>query len=264
MINTNPAASPHSAPNQYTTEGIARDITERKKMEEQLQHSQVLASLGEMAAGISHEVNNPLGIVLLYSELLLKSDVPPQAKKDLRIIYKEAKRASKIMRDLLTYSRKLTPHMRRSNLHGILKKVLDMRQYEEKVQNISVSTNLLDGPLYVSGDSSQLTQVFMNLMLNAEEALQEHQGGNIKVTTAADGEWAKISIADDGIGIAEGKLNQVFHPFFTTKRVGEGTGLGLSTCYGIITAHAGLIRAENNEMGGATFTVQIPLARARR
>jgi len=240
--------------------GISRDITERKQIEEQLQHSQVLASLGEMTAGISHEVNNPLGSVLLYSELLLKSGVPRQTRKDLRIIHNEAKRAAKIMTDLLAYSRKLTLHMRRSNLHSILKKALDMRRYEEKVQNISVSTNRLDGPLYIRGDSSQLTQVFLNLLLNAEEALQEQKGGNIKVTTETDGEWAKVSIADDGPGIPEDKLSQVFHPFFTTKKVGEGTGLGLSTCYGIITAHNGLIRVENNDNGGATFTVEIPLA----
>ena len=237
-----------------------RDVTERKRAGEQLQHSQVLASLGEMAAGISHEVNNPLGSVLIYSELLLKSDVPRQTRKDLRIIHNEAKRAVRIMTDLLAYSRKLTHHMHRLNLHSILKKALDMRRYEERVQNISVSTNLLSGPLYVKGDSSQLTQVFLNLMLNAEEALQEQKGGNIKVTTEADGEWAKVSIADDGAGIPEDKLSQVFHPFFTTKKVGEGTGLGLSTCHGIVTAHGGLIRAENNDKGGAIFTVELPLA----
>ncbi len=243
---------------------VITDITERKKMEEQLQHSRVLASLGEMTAGISHEVNNPLSSVLLYSEILLKSDVPRQARKDLKIIHNEAKRAASIMRDLLTYSRKLTPRMRRSNLHGILKKVLDMRRYQDTVHDINVSGNLLKGPLYVNGDSSQLTQVFLNLMLNAEESLQEHKGGKIKVTTEIDGEWAKISIADEGTGIPEDKLSQVFHPFFTTKKVGEGTGLGLSICYGIIMAHGGLIRAENNEMGGATFIVELPLAKTRR
>ncbi len=241
------------------TLGYFLDITDSKKMEEQLQHSQLLASLGEMTAGIAHEVGNPLASILLISELVTQSDIPPQARKDLRTIRNETKRAGKIMRDLLTYSRKLTPHMRRLSLHHILKKVLDMRQYEEKVQNISVSTNLFKDTLYIDGDSSQLTQVFMNLMLNAEEALQEHNGGNIKVTTEADGERAMITIADDGIGIPEDKLSQVFDPFFTTKEVGKGTGLGLSICYGIVMAHNGLISAENNEKGGSTFTVYLPL-----
>ncbi len=243
---------------------VVQDITERKQAQEQLQHSQLLASLGEMTAGIAHEVNNPLSSVLLYSELLMGSDVPSQIKKDLKVIHDEAKRAAMIMTDLLTYSRRVESQMRRLNLHGILKKVLDMRRYEEKVQNITVSANLLDGPLYVKGDSAHLMQVFMNLILNAEEALREGNGGNIIITTQIDREWGKVSVADDGTGIPEENLERVFYPFFTTKQVGEGTGLGLSVCYGIVTAHGGLIHAENNKMGGATFTVELPLAETRR
>ena len=126
---------------------IVKDISERKRMEEQLQHSQLLASLGEMTAGIAHEVNNPLGSIMLYSELLMENGVPPQVKKDLRVIHDEAKRAAKIMADLLTYGRRVKPQMRRLDLHSLLKKVLDMRRYEQRVRNISVSTNLLKGPL---------------------------------------------------------------------------------------------------------------------
>jgi signal transduction histidine kinase len=154
--------------------------------------------------------------------------------------------------------------MRCLNLHRIIKKVVNMRRYEERVHNITTSSNLLDDPLHVIGDSSQLMQVFMNLMLNAEEALKKSDGGNIIIDTQRDRGWARISIADDGTGIPQGDLKQVFYPFFTTKQVGAGTGLGLSTCYGIITAHNGLIRAENNEMGGATFIVELPLAEVRR
>ncbi|GAF74868.1 unnamed protein product, partial [marine sediment metagenome] len=241
-----------------------RYAIERKLAEEQLQHSQLLASLGKMTAGIAHEVNNPLGSILLYSELLMASDVPSRIKKDLRVIHDEAKRATRIMTALLTYGRRVKPQMHRLNLHVTLKKVLSMRRYEEKVHNITVSTNLRDGPLYVKGDSSQLAQLFMNLMLNAEEALGESNGGNIVVATQIDGKWAKVSIADDGIGIPQENLSQVFHPFFTTKPVGEGTGLGLSTCYGIVIGHKGLIYADNNEMGGATFTLELPLAQTRR
>jgi PAS domain S-box-containing protein len=236
------------------------DITELRKTQEQLQHSRLLASLGEMTAGIAHEVNNPLGSILLYSELLMANDIPSQSKKDLKIIHEEAKRAAKIMTDLLTYGRRTKSQMRRLNLHKPLKKVLEMRQYEQRVQNITVSSKLHNGPLYVNGDSSQIMQVFMNLVLNAEEALRESKGGTIIITTQATGEWAIVSISDNGVGIPYTDLNQVFYPFFTTKQVGEGTGLGLSTCYGIVTEHNGLIRAENNEKGGATFTVELPLA----
>ncbi|MEE9398646.1 MAG: PAS domain S-box protein, partial [Dehalococcoidales bacterium] len=200
------------------------DITEYKKLEEQIQHSQVLASLGQMTAGIAHEVNNPLGIILLHSELLKESNIPAAEKKDLKVIHNEAKRAAKIMTDLLAYGHKVQPHMRHLDLHKILRKVLDMRRYQEKVQNITVSTEFVERPFYVKVDSSQLTQVFVNLMLNAEEALSESKGGSIAITTRINGEWAKVSIADNGIGIPEENLSQIFHPFFTTKQVGEGTG----------------------------------------
>jgi signal transduction histidine kinase len=212
-----------------------------------------------MTAGIAHEVNNPLGSILLYSELLLASDVPPQVKKDLKIIHEEAKRATKIMTDLLIYGRRTKPQVRRVNLNGLVKKVLEMRRYQHKVQNIKVTVQLADAPLYVKGDSSQLMQVFMNIVLNAEDALREHKGGSIIVNTQANTRWAKVLISDDGPGIPEDLINQIFYPFFTTKPIGEGTGLGLSICYGIVTAHNGLIRAENNTMGGATFVVELPL-----
>ena len=240
---------------------LYQDVTELRRVQEQLRHSQLLASLGEMTAGIAHEVNNPLGSVLLYSELLVAADVPRRVKKDLKIIHDEAKRAARIMTDLLTYSRKVNGEGHRLDLHKVIRTVLDMRRYAEMVQNITVTADMVEGPLHVKGNSSQLTQLFMNLMLNAEEALKQAGGGDIIVTTRADGEWAKISVADNGPGIPPENLQQIFYPFFTTKQVGEGTGLGLSTCYGIVTSHQGLIRAENNEMGGATFTVELPLAK---
>ncbi len=244
--------------------GIVTDLTELTKTQGQLRHSQLLASLGEMTAGIVHEVNNPLASVLLYSEMLMTDDVSQQVRKDLKVIHDEARRAATIMSDLLAYSRRTELQVRRLNLHQLLKKVRDMRRYPQRVQNITVVTDFVEGPLYVRGDSSQLTQVFMNLILNAEEALKGTGGGNITITTRRNGEWAVVSIADDAVGIPQENLNQVFYPFFSTKEVGEGTGLGLSTCYGIVTGHKGLIRAENNDMGGATFTVELPLARSRR
>ena len=156
--------------------------------------------------------------------------------------------------------RKVKYDVRRLDLHRILSKLLDMRRYTERVHNIVVSTDFAEGPLWIRGDSSHLKQLFMNLMLNAEEAVKESGGGHIKVTTRRYREWVRISVSDDARGIPPENLKQVFYPFFTTKDVGEGTGLGLSTCYGIVTNHNGLIRAENNEAGGATFTVELPMA----
>ncbi|HEY90884.1 MAG TPA: PAS domain S-box protein [Dehalococcoidia bacterium] len=241
-----------------------KDITDLRKTQEQLQHSQLLASLGEMTAGIAHEVNNPLGSVLLYSELLMAGNVPQQTKADLKVIHDEAKRAARIMTDLLTYSRRIKYQVRRLDLHRILEKLLEMRRYTERVHNIVVTPDFAEGPLWVRGDSSQLKQLFMNLMLNAEEAVKESGSGQIKVTTSKDNEWVRIYFTDNGKGIPPENLKQVFFPFFTTKDVGEGTGLGLSTCYGIVTNHNGLIHAENNEAGGAAFIVELPLAISRK
>lgn len=241
------------------TKIIVRDITELKKTREQLQQSQILASLGSITAGIAHEVNNPLGSILLYSELLMKSDDTSQNKKDLKIIHSEAKRAARILTGLLTYGKSVEPQMQRLNLHKIIRNVLKMRRYSVSIQNTVIFTHLLDGPLYITGSPTQLTQVFMNIMLNAEEALKEKNGGSIIVTSQVENDWAILSISDDGCGIAKEHLKQVFHPLFTTKQRGEGTGLGLSTCSSIITAHKGLIHAENNKMGGATFIVELPL-----
>jgi len=224
----------------------------------------VNAFLGRVTSGIAHEVNNPLGSILLYSELLMASDVPAPVKKDLKVIHNEAKRAAKIMTDLLVYGRRIKSPTRRLNLHRILKKLLDMRRYEQRVQNIITSIKLQGGPLYVNGNLHQLRQAFLNLILNAEEVLNKCNGGNIVITTQTVAGWAHVSIADSGTGIPEGNLNHVFYPFFSTKRVGEGTGLGLSISYGIITNHQGRIRAENNKMGGATFTTEIPLAPNKR
>lgn len=213
-----------------------------------------------MTAGIAHEVNNPLGIILLHSELLNAGNLPAPAKRDIKVIRDEAKRAARIVSDLLAYSRGNSPKVKRTNLNRILGKVVEMRSYQERVQNINLTTDLESGSLYIKGNSSQLTQVFVNLLLNAEEAFQKSRGGRIIITTRIDGGWAKVYIADNGTGIPRDKLNQVFHPFYTTKEVGKGIGLGLSNCFGIISSHGGLIRVENNEMGGATFTVELPLA----
>ena len=240
------------------------DVTALRKTRELLQHSQLLASLGEMTAGIAHEVNNPLGSILLYSELMMAADSPPEIKRDLKVIHEEAKRATKVMTDLLTYSRREKSTMRRLDLNRILHKMLDMRRYTERIRNITATTSFQDGPLHVRGDASQLMQLFMNLMLNAEESLSEADGGNIMVSTCKEGEWARVSVSDNGTGIPPENLTHMFYPFFTTKRMTNGTGLELSTCYSIVTDHNGLIHAENNSMGGATFTVELPLAGTRK
>jgi len=241
-----------------------RDISEAKKIESQLQQSQLLASLGTMVAGIAHEVNNPLGSVLLLSELLLKDNSSEKIKKDLRVIHSEAKRAAKIMSTLLTYRKRTMINNRRLNLNRIITKVMKIRQYRLNVLNIGMTASLPENPVYIRGDFTQLTQVFMNIMINAEEALKNSDKGNIHIHVETDKNWARVKFIDNGCGIPEENLDNIFHPFFTTKNVGEGTGLGLSTCYSVITSHNGLIHAENNELGGATMVIEIPVMEEKK
>jgi two-component system NtrC family sensor kinase len=242
---------------------MARDITTFVQTREQLMRNRLLSSLGEMMAGIAHEVNNPLGIILLYSELLMKNDDTKQSHRDLKIIHGEAKRAVRILSALLTYTRRTNLQPRRVDLNRILRGTLRMRRYAHKIANIEDRLILPEDPLYVAGSVPQLTQVVTNIIWNAEEVLKRKNGGTIAVTAKVQRSRAIVTIADNGIGIRPEYLDKVFYPFFTTKEPGEGTGLGLSTCYGIVTALNGLISVENNEQGGASFVIELPLWRSR-
>lgn len=236
------------------------DIADLRKVQEQSRHSKFLTTLGEMMASIANEVNNPLGSILLYSELLMAGDTSPQTKKDLKVVHDEARRAARAVTYLLIYCRQERSELHYLDVNGILENLLGRRRHLETTPNITMTSDLQDDPLLVKGDLSQINQLFMNLILNAEKALKQVDGGHITVTTRREGEWVKISITDDGPGIPPENLQQIFYPFFTIKQTGEGSGLGLSTCYSIVTSHKGLIHAENNETGGATFTVELPLA----
>ena len=241
--------------------GIFRDVTREKELAEQLRHTQLLGSLGQMTAGIAHEVGNPLSSIVLYSEVAMREDIPRQTRKDLQTIHGEAQRAGRLMKDLLAYSRKLEPVKRKVDLLGVIERVVDLRKYQLQVQDINVTLEGPDEPVYIKADMNQLAQVFMNIILNAEEALRASAGGNIRVEVKLVDDWVNVSVADDGPGIPKENLEKIFLPFFTTKKVGEGTGLGLSICYGIVTAHGGLINCENGAEGGAIFTIRLPLFR---
>lgn len=235
-------------------------IADLRKVQEQRQHSQLLATLGEMLTGIANEVNNPLGSILLYSELLMAGDLSPQTKEDLKVIHDEARRAARTMSDLLNYYRQEQPTVQRLDINCVLDDLFRTRCRADRARHINITLNLHDRPLTVEGDLSQLNQVFMHLMANAEEALTKTGGGSITVTTRREGGWVQVLFTDDGPGIPRPHMQRIFHPFFTTKQAVSGSGLGLSTCYNVITRHKGLIRAKNNETGGTTIIVELPLA----
>jgi len=240
--------------------GVSKDITERKRMEEQLMLTDRLASIGELASGIAHELNNPLTSVIGFSQLLLEEDFPENLKEDLDTIYSEAQRASAIVKNLLTFARKHAPMRQITQVNNILEDVLKLRAYEHKVNNIALEKNFAADLPETMVDYFQMQQVFLNLIVNAESAMLEaNSNGKLVITTSRKNHTIKVTIADNGPGIARENLRRVFDPFFTTKEVGKGTGLGLSICHGIITGHGGKIYAESAINGGATFVVELPL-----
>jgi PAS domain S-box-containing protein len=245
--------------------GINKDITERRQMQEQLVIADRLASVGELAAGIAHELNNPLTGVIGFSQLLLDKEMPADIKEDIEVVYSEAQRASQVVKNLLTFARKHTAAKEKVNINDIINKVLELRAYEQKLESITVDARLDANLPEVMADYFQLQQVFLNIVINAEYFMKEaNHKGNLTITTEKVGNKIRASFADDGPGIADENLGHLFDPFFTTKEVGRGTGLGLSICHGIVAEHGGRIYVESELGKGAAFIVELAIGAAER
>jgi PAS domain S-box-containing protein len=247
--------------------GISRNVTERKRMEQErlqleqkAQFASRLASVGEMASGIAHEINNPLTGVIGYAQLLLQEDLPENIRKDVETINDGAKRVANVIQRLLAFARQSEPQRTYVNINDVVATTLELRGYHLQTSNIEVTTELPpDLPLTVA-DAGQLQQVFLNLIVNAETEMKLARGsGKLIVKTQQVDNVIRISFKDDGPGIAEENLEKIFDPFFTTRQVGQGTGLGLSVCYGIVLQHGGRIYAESKSGKGALFIVELPM-----
>jgi two-component system NtrC family sensor kinase len=238
---------------------LYNDVTESKKMSEKLLVSERFASIGQLSAGIAHELNNPLTSILGFSNMILEKDVPADLKEELQIISTEALRASRILKGLLTFVRKDDSQKVRMNVNRIIESVLELRANEQNANNIRIHTRLDRGLPEIMADPFQIQQVFLNIVINAEYFMIEaHKQGNLTISTHKSGDMARIVFTDDGPGIAPENLKHVFDPFYTTKGVGKGTGLGLSICHGIVSAHGGRIYAESTEAKGTSFIVELP------
>jgi PAS domain S-box-containing protein len=240
----------------------ARDTTDSKRMEQQLIQSERLAAMGQMIAGVAHELNNPLTAVLGVTELLRDSTEDDSARRQLEIAHRQARRAAQIVQSLLTFSRPPQPRKICLNLSELIQRSLQLHEHSLRSNGITVDFAApADLPL-VLGDASQLTQVFLNLIANAEQAIREirdHGHLRIRVVRAAD--LVVATFQDDGAGIRPEILSKIFDPFFTTKRPGRGTGLGLSICLAILREHNGEIEAHSLPQGGSLFTTRLPIAR---
>jgi len=224
-----------------------------------LVQSEKLASLGKLAAGIAHEINNPLGGILIYSHLTLE-DTPQDspAYENLKKIVKETTRCRNIVRGLLEFARPKDPEMTLTAIPDLIEKTLAILERQAIFQNIVLRKEFSPLPRLVV-DSSQLQQVFMNIIINAAEAMEGH--GTLTIRASADEEagWLSVEFIDTGHGIKPEDRERLFDPFFTTKEVGKGTGLGLAISYSIIKKHSGKILVRNEPGGGAVFTVLLPL-----
>ncbi len=242
-----------------------------------LVQSEKLAAVGELVAGVAHELNNPLTSIIGFVELLQLNDLNDSAQKDLDRVVVQAQRAAGIVRGLLDFARQHPPERTPVQIHNMLNKALDLLAYELRTHNIVYDTHFVSDMPLTMADPHQFQQVFINLINNARQAMSgAHSGGRLTITTqlgpslfrspdkksnnqSAEASVIRVIIQDTGPGIPSDRLSRIFDPFFTTKQPGEGTGLGLSVCHGIVSEHGGHIWAESELEKGSVFFIEIPI-----
>ena len=241
------------------------ETTEQKKHRENIMMTDRLASLGELASGAAHELNNPLTSIIGFSQLLTEKEVPDDIREDLKLINNEARRAVIVTNNLLSFARKHSPTKQLNQINNIIEDVLELRAHEHKVNHINVQRHLDPNLPEIMVDYFQMQQVFMNIIINAEYfMIKTHNGGTLTITTRKENGTARISFTDDGPGITEENLGRIFDPFFTTKEAGSGTGLGLSICHGIVNEHNGQIYASSQLGKGTTIFIELPIKKSAR
>jgi signal transduction histidine kinase len=240
---------------------LFENVTDRVRLEEQLQISEKMASIGLLAAGVAHEVNTPLTGISSYTQMLLEGADPQDPRTPLlEKIERQTFRAAKIVNGLLTLSRPGTPGGERTpvDLNAVINDVFSLLEHQFEVGKIKVRRELSESPAVVRAIEHQMQQVFLNLFLNARDAMP--RGGWLSVTTRLDAALVVAEVADTGSGIPPEHLARIYDPFFSTKAIGRGTGLGLSISYGIVQEHEGTIRCDSAIGQGTKFTLTLPLA----
>ncbi len=240
-----------------------RDITIERKLEQQVVQSERLAAMGAMIGGVAHELNNPLTSILGVSELLQDTETNEVARKQLAMLQQQARRAAEIVQNLTFFARPPASGKSRINLTEVVERTLNLHAYSLRKNNIAVDFLKETGIPYALGDPHQLMQVFLNLIINAEQAIREGRDkGTLRIRLGKGEGSVFVSFHDDGPGIPKENLPSIFDPFYTTKRPGRGTGLGLSICKSVMKEHHGSVEASNSPEGGAVFTVSLPVAGA--
>jgi CheY-like chemotaxis protein len=231
-----------------------------------------MASLGHMLAGVAHELNNPLAAISGFSQLLLRGTWPDDDRKALETIGREARRAERVVRDLLTFARQ--GNVTRSelvDLHGVIRHIMDTQRYALDTRGVRVQLALADEPVYVQGDTARLEQVILNLVVNARQALEAMRGERamlqvgleLRISTEIGADaFVVVKVTDNGAGISPSLLGRIWDPFFTTKEEGVGTGLGLSVVHSIVTEHGGVVDVHSELGRGTEFMVRLPTVHA--
>jgi signal transduction histidine kinase len=237
-----------------------RQLEELQLKQAQLVHAEKLSAVGELASGVAHEINNPLTTILGQAQLLMeRSDITSHVRDRIKVIADEASRAARIVQNLLLFARHYPPERRPCSLAEQARRVLELKAYQLAQDKIQVVTEFAECPP-VWADENQIQQVLLNLVHNAHQAMASHAAeGVLTIRIQPRNGHAVIDILDTGPGLPGEVLARLFDPFFTTKPPGEGSGLGLSVSYGIVTEHQGRLRAANRPAGGAAFSVELPL-----
>ncbi|MBI3600498.1 MAG: PAS domain S-box protein [Nitrospinae bacterium] len=258
--------------NSYIFTGIIRDLTERKQVEHEMMRQEKLAGMGQLAAGVAHEIKNPLNIISGNIQILDMEENDPEKKKIYKTVAQQIDRSVKIIDNLLDFARKRKHEIKDININTLLEKTIMLVEYEMRTENILFVRDFQKDLPMIKGDSDQIAQVFLNLINNARDSMNEKQKriksgklkaegwkGEIGITTKKTDNMTEIAFADTGLGIPEDKMANIFKPFFTTKAEGKGTGLGLSIAKDIIEKHGGKIELENKVGEGAKFIIKLPL-----
>jgi len=240
-------------------EETCRAYEDLRRAQEQLLQSEKMSAVGQLIAGVAHELNNPLTAILGYSQLLESEPLSERAADFVSKLFKQAQRTHRVVQNLLSFARQRKPHRQRVDVCKVLDETLSLREYDLKVNGIQLEREIEPDLPLVTADPHQLEQVFLNIINNAVDAMLETgKSGKLKVLVCARNGQVRAEFQDSGPGIKEPK--RIFDPFYTTKSVGKGTGLGLSICYGIIKEHGGDISARNREEGGAVIELRLPSA----
>jgi two-component system NtrC family sensor kinase len=238
---------------------VGRDMTAEREMRVRLTEADRLAAVGELVAGVAHEVNNPLSSISAFAQLLLRDGaLTTEQRESIEVIRAETLRASQVVKDLLAFARRSEPQQAPLDVSVIVARTLRIRQYQFAESRVRVEASLAPDLPSVIGDPRQVQQVCLNLLTNAVQAMASSGGGTLGVRTFLDGADVVLEVSDTGPGIAPAARAHIFEPFFTTKKEGEGTGLGLSVSYGIITTHGGRITVAETGPEGTTFRVTLP------